>query len=109
MIAGLPNDILLYIFEMLDFSSAVAFQNVFNKLKASYFSHIRKRLAQHTFIKRNQCVHCKVPCISELQWNDNTKRDWIPWCVLHTDSVILQNVDLYCIGSFGVEGFRIRF
>ena len=54
--------------------------------------------------KRKRCLVCCHDCLTELLWENNNTREWIPWCALHTNPSILCNVEAYCIGSLDVNG-----
>lgn len=56
-------------------------------------------------IEKNKCAvsNCNNQCLTQLYWNDDLCRDFVPWCALHIDKFILLNIDMYCVGDLSVE------
>lgn len=54
--------------------------------------------------KRQLCVMCCHHAITEIEWTGGFKREYIPWCPLHADPSILNDVEIYCLGGLDVNG-----
>ena len=55
---------------------------------------------------RQRCVHnkCSHHCLSYLSWTCGHERQFIPWCLIHTPPLILNDVDLFCMGGINEYG-----
>ena len=54
--------------------------------------------------KRCSFLNCNHACLTQLNWTDNTERDFVPWCALHIDQHILTDIDMYCVGGLDING-----
>ena len=67
---------------------------------------LRRRRAHSSNIHRMTCAHCKQPCLTELMWG-TTRVRWVPYCAVHADRALLDNIDMYCVGGLNVDGYQL--
>ena len=102
----LPEELLTMIENLLNMDDLVKFytsRNLviqYNKL----MPHLISILSKWKIKKRKYCAQCKHDTLTCVEWKNNLKRDWIPWCTLHSNPCLLNDIEVYCIGSLDLEG-----
>jgi hypothetical protein len=109
-LATLPLDIVSVIEEFLSIHDLVQFYTSRNLILAysTIQPRILKKLSSWKTRKRKYCAQCKHDAITCIEWTNDVKRDWIPWCTVHVNPCILNGIEFYCIGSLDVQGRHIE-
>lgn len=65
-----------------------------------------ERLKKQNTILRQHCVHnnCLHDCLTYLTWTCGHQKSFVPWCLIHTPHIILNEIDLFCIGETNEYG-----
>ena len=109
MLLDLPDELVLVIESRLQRKDIVNWYNAQNKILTykTMIPHILQELSQWKIQKRKKCAQCNHDAITCIVWSANYKRDWIPWCCVHSNPFILNEIDVYCIGSLDVNGISL--
>ena len=108
-LSTLPLEIIWTIERFLQLNDLVQFYTSRN-LIATYTTmkpFILKKLSNWNVKKRKYCAQCRHDAISCVEWKNRLKRDWIPWCTIHVNPCILNDIEFYCIGSIDIQGQQI--
>jgi len=102
------EDILLHVEQFMDVDT---FKNWRFVLKTKWniklvTKHCIKTFENRTCLSPRKCVvfNCNHPCLTQLNWIDNNVKDFVPWCAVHIDPIILKEIDMYCIGCLEIHG-----
>jgi hypothetical protein len=107
MITHLPEDVLCHIATFMDTTTLCNWRIVVpfswnTRHVYDYGAHTVSKKMKHKKYTR-KCVMCKHQCITSISWMDGRSVDFVPWCVLHIDPQILENIDMYCFGDIDLE------
>lgn len=103
-LSDLPKEIIEIIENFVEDSSIYSFLSVNKymrlqkKTTSIVFRIALRNLNEHIPKQMKKCIICNHDCLTQIHWQDGNKRCWIPWCIIHTDALILKNIDIYCMG-----------
>lgn len=106
----LPNEIIQLV---LGFLEIVDYKNVRLALRTNWsLAHVnmysKKRLKLNKSIDEKKiyrcmrCMECKEPGLSQLIYTDGFIIKHIPWCELHVDEKLLENIEIFCTKFYPV-------
>lgn len=101
---NLPDDMISHIESFLQNPSAfkVVFRRLWETKDIFKLSLNKVNMLQKNNENRlmNKCVHCHRRSISCIVYENDYKIQYTPWCDIHIDKKILEDVDLYCMGMY---------
>lgn len=77
------------------------------RMNSMIFQKLASAARNRVLHKRQRCAQCCHHCITEITYNDNYRVEWVPYCAQHVSPLIMQNVDLYCVGGLSVDGVSL--
>lgn len=111
MLLCLNTDILELIEEFMDVTTFCNWRFIRKVMWNT--KHITKyaTLDLKTLKKNQKCVYLKCPhqCLTELCWKGGFQKQYIPWCAIHVNPLILNDIDVYCVGGLDIDGVPLRF
>lgn len=106
MLDTLPDDVLIFIFSLLDIKDIMQLRSIL-KINGGNKIIINKliiKIDKHKIRYRQLCVKCQHHCLTEMTYDDGFVRKWIPYCVIHCPPLLMNNIQLYCTGGIDIEG-----
>lgn len=105
----MPTDLIEYCENFLTWESFKNWRLVRKNVKWK-MKHVSSRakqfLTKQNKILRQYCVHntCCHHCLTYISWTCGHERPFIPWCMVHTPPLILNDIEMFCMGGINEYG-----
>ena len=108
MLCELPTDLIEYCEDFMTWENFKNWRLVRKNVnwKMKYIKSRGNQLLPKKMKIRQYCVHnnCCHHCLTYLSWTRGYERSFIPWCMIHTPPLILNDIEMFCMGGINEYG-----